>query len=79
MIRAKAARLMLPLVNALNARIGTRIIAAQTARVGVPAFGVQQTTLTRSVLIFEAKIGNMQNVLTAMKHIRHGLNPAWPT
>ena len=79
MIGVTMARLIHPSVNVSSAKLGTLIITVQTARAGVPVFGVQQTTPIKSALIFKAKTEKRQNVLTAMKHIQHGLNPACPT
>ena len=79
MIGATTAGLILQSNNVSSAKHGTPIIAVLTARAGVPAFGVQQTTLTKSAHISKAEIWKKQNVQTAMKHIRHGLSPACPT
>ena len=77
MIGATTAGLILQSDNVSSAKHGTPIIAVLTARAGVPAFGVQQTTPTRSALTFKSKIEKKQNVQTAMKHIRHGQKTAW--
>ena len=70
---------VLALANATTVKSGTQATDACNATKSVHVFGARKTTSIKSALIFKAKTEKRQNVLTAMKHIQHGLNPACPT
>ena len=71
--------LLIPSGSALSVRSGILTTPVLNVRAHEPVCGAVKTIFTRSVLILKAKIGQIQNVQTAMRHIRHGQKAVQPS